>query len=570
MSLDPRHLAAGLPIPKEHYCDQPYVVVTADGTWVCVLTTGRGVEGEPGQHVISTRSSDQGQSWSEPVDIEPADGPEASWVMPLLTPFGRIYAFYVYNTHNQREVISDDGPIKRVDSFGDLMFRYSDDDGQSWSPQRYRVPIREFDCDRRNVYQGKVKFFWGVGKPITDRGVAYIGLSKVHGFGWGFFTGTEGIFMRSDNILSERDPEKLEWRTLPDGDVGLLAPGGPIAEEHNLVALSDGSLFCTYRTIDGWPCHAYSRDGGATWTGPEYMTYGPGGRRVKNPRAANFVKKASNGRFLYWFHNHGGKWYDDRNPAWLLGGYEQDGQIHWSEPEIFLYDDDPGVRMSYPDFIEDNGRYFFTETQKEIARVHEVPAALLAGLWNPNLREVARDGLLVELAGDAGRAGFTVAAPKLPDLSRGGGFTVDVRLRLDGLEPGQVIAEARGADGRGWAVLTTARGRLGVVLNDGQTVAAWDSDPETVTAGTWHQVAFIVDGGPKIISCVVDGQFCDGGEHRQFGWGRFSPYLRSVGGAEQLSLAPNLRGELGGLRLYGRALRTAEAVGNHRADPGPN
>lgn len=98
---DPRDIHHGLEIPSEGYCDQPYVVKDNDGAWVCVMTTGKGIEGEPGQHVICIRSTDHGRMWSEPVDIEPADGPEASWVMPLFCPAigesGRVYAFYTYN-----------------------------------------------------------------------------------------------------------------------------------------------------------------------------------------------------------------------------------------------------------------------------------------------------------------------------------------------------------------------------------------------------------------------------------------------------------------------------------------
>ena len=73
---DWRNVKNGWQIPREGYSDQPYVVVTRDGNWLCVLTTGRGVEGEPGQHIISTISTDQGRTWSTPIDIEPADAPE--------------------------------------------------------------------------------------------------------------------------------------------------------------------------------------------------------------------------------------------------------------------------------------------------------------------------------------------------------------------------------------------------------------------------------------------------------------------------------------------------------------
>ena len=56
-------------------------------------------------------------------------------------------------------------------------------------------------------------------------------------------------------------------------------------------------------------------------------------------------------------------------------------EIRWSQPEIVLYDDDPYVRISYPDLVEEGGRYFLTETQKDIARVHEIPAELPEGMW---------------------------------------------------------------------------------------------------------------------------------------------------------------------------------------------
>ena len=48
-SGDERNIKNGFTIPKEGYCDQPYVVITNDGNWLCVLTTGAGIEGKPGQ-----------------------------------------------------------------------------------------------------------------------------------------------------------------------------------------------------------------------------------------------------------------------------------------------------------------------------------------------------------------------------------------------------------------------------------------------------------------------------------------------------------------------------------------
>ena len=339
---DSRNITAGLEIPNEGYADQPYIVKTNDGAWLCALTTGSGREGEGGQHVISTRSTDQGKTWSKPVDVEPATGPEASYAVLLKVPSGRIYVFYNHNTDNVRQVKGDnppykDGWVRRVDSLGHFVFKYSDDHGRTWSAGRYEIPQREFEIDRRNPYGGKLKFFWNVGKAFQHRGAGYVPLHKVGGFGDGFFTSSEGVLLRSANILTEPDPAKVRWETWPEGEVGLRAPagGGTVAEEHSFSELSDGSLFSVYRTTDGHAAFTYSRNGGRSWEAPQYMRFASG-RLMKHPRAANFAWRCENGKFLYWFHNHGGRFirehpqrrsnaYEERNPVWLVGGVEADG-----------------------------------------------------------------------------------------------------------------------------------------------------------------------------------------------------------------------------------------------------
>jgi hypothetical protein len=55
--------------------------------------------------------------------------------------------------------------------------------------------------------------------------------------------------------------------------------------------------------------------------------------------------------------------------------------LKWSEPEILLYDDEPLIRMSYPDLLEDDGELYITETQKDAARVHHIERGFLETLW---------------------------------------------------------------------------------------------------------------------------------------------------------------------------------------------
>lgn len=597
---DWRNIATGSVIPDESYSDQPYIVKTDDGAWLCVMTTGAGHEGAGGQHIITLRSLDQGKTWIDKRDVEPSDGPEASYAVLLKAPSGRIFVFYNHNTDNTRFILGDnppykDGQVKRVDSQGYFVFKYSDDHGKTWSAGRYTIPMRAFEIDRKNVYQARIRFFWNVGKAFTYRNAAYVPVHKVGGFGEGFFTSSEGALLRSDDLLTVKDPGKAQWVTLPDGEIGLRTPpgGGPVAEEQSFTVLSDGSFYCVYRSIDGHPVFTYSRDGGHTWDTPRYLRYADG-RLVKHPRAANFVWRCENGKYLYWFHNHGGRFisehpkrrsmaYDDRNPVWVMGGIEKDSDkgkiIEWTQPEILLYDDDPMIRMSYPDLVEDKGNYYLTETQKDIARVHLVDGKLLELLWGqPTNRKRTEDGLLTAWSDHTGRFPQKTAAPVLPDFSvrdnktgdyrsknTAKGFTIDIEFSLKDLKAGQVLLDTRGPSEKGWYLRTTDKKTIEMVLNDGRTQSVWACDEGVLKENQRHYVSIIVDGGPRVISFVVDGKFNDGGDTRQFGWGRFNPYLQSVAGAADLQIGAGMRGTIQNVRIYNRALKTSEAIGNYRS-----
>ena len=94
---DGRNIVSGKGIPSYLYADQPYIVQTDDGAWLCVITTGEGREGATGQFVMTQRSTDLGATWTSRVRLESKGAPENSWGVLLKGPSGRIFCFYVYN-----------------------------------------------------------------------------------------------------------------------------------------------------------------------------------------------------------------------------------------------------------------------------------------------------------------------------------------------------------------------------------------------------------------------------------------------------------------------------------------
>ncbi len=557
------------------YADQPYFLRADDGALVLVCTTGPLEEGEFGQHIICSRSEDDGITWSEPVALEPADGPEASWAILHKTPRGRLYAFYTYNADNVRKVPGDtdtypDGWCCRVDTLGYFVFKYSDDHGRSWSSQRFTIPVREFKLDRENPTKGAIWYFWNVGKPFCRRGSVYLPVIKVGRFGKGMFAHSEGVIVCSHNLQTETDPQKIRFETLPDGDVGICAPKGeePVSEEHSFAVLSDGTLFCVFRTISGYSACCYSRDGGHTWTDTDYMRY-PNGRRIKNPRAANFIWQLSNNRYLYWFHNHSGAAYHDRNPAWCLAAFEVDSpygkMLEFSQPEILLYTiGEINRRMSYPDLLElDDGSLLVSETEKLFARIHRVPAGFVNKVCGQRASLPLTDpsDILLDWNAEKDKA-HSLELPKLPAFfsrwakksnERNDGITIGVEIACDAATG--VLLDNRDACGKGFTLSLTEDFKARIDLCDGRVGTFWQSTDTLPLQSAPVRVTVVIDGKSQIISIIINEQFDDGGKTRQFGWGRLNPLLLDVN-ASQLRIG----GCVNKCRIYNRALLTAEAV----------
>ena len=263
-------------------------------------------------------------------------------------------------------------------------------------------------------------------------------------------------------------------------------------------------------------------------------------------------------------------------PRLALGGVEAntpDGKtIRWSQPEIVLYDDDPMLRMSYPDLVEDGG-YFLTETQKNVARVHPIDSKLIEGLWSqfdaPENR--LRAAMFVKSLKDGPIKGFWNMKPlpafiqrdnTLPDHGSKDsrrGFTVEASIRPTS-DDGIFVLHNRDVWFRGFRSLSFGNSRsFELRFDDGRTNCRWESDKYVWKLNEWTHVVAIVDGGPKIVRFVVNGRLCDGGDQRQFGWGRFSPHYRGPQGGE-LDVERKFPAEFARVRISTKALTTSEAV----------
>lgn len=516
LNTDWRNMENGLRIPTETgYCDQPSIVKTARGVWVCSVTTGKGGEGAKGQYVNITRSFDRGQTWTSPISLEDTDW-ESAYSSLAIAPSGRIYCFYCYNMDH---IDIDKVPLSRYDMGGYYCYRMSADDGETWS-ERHVVPIRDFEIDEQQEYKdfaGKpLRFFWNVSRVFFEGDTLYSALIKYHYKPEDVLFASEGALLRCRNL--DTDPDAV-WETLPNGKKGIRTPegGGRVAEEQSYVILSDGTIFTVFRTIDGFSACAYSRDGGCSFEPSDYMRYSDR-RRVKHNRAANFIWPLGDGKYLYWFNNQGTRSYMRRNPIWCLLGTEIPAEkgmrLTFSEPELLLYHDSEHVMMSYPDLLWDDG-WYVTETQKVEARIHPIQPAFIERLTQPRGTDVTPVWQLSKA--EFPMLLFSKSSHAVMNDHRiltGNGLTLC--LRIQDAKKGDVLFDTR-----------TGNGGIGIWVNETGLLEAEFGDvmvsevlhgSRMIADGAVHSVALVIDAQAKVYWFVVDGRFDDGGERQMCGW----------------------------------------------------
>ena len=297
--------------------------------------------------LVAFRSSDRGATWhgpSRPIDIDY----NLHGFIPLMpragsgVPEGRIYCFGtqpIWSLHTIERGLHENAPIG---------FRYSDDDGHTWSEVRLIRPTKDPDFTGMSVMR----------MCETEAGTWLLGS---HEGDWSYRP-----LMTRQYILRSED-QGQSWELLPDARHGGWHAGGfNRMDELRPIDLGNGEVYAMARTPEGHLWNLRSHDNGLTWSEPKPTS-------LVHPDAPPMLFMLSNGDLAAFHHNRhhdldytglsGDKeaLMGDRSEIWVA--ISQDGGRTWGEPRfVFANALAPAYEMpfmnhqcSYIDAFVDDG-----------------------------------------------------------------------------------------------------------------------------------------------------------------------------------------------------------------------
>ncbi len=252
--------------------------------------------------MIGYRSSDHGRTWKGPDVAFDIDYSQHGFVPLIPRGSKRIYAFGTqpvvgYQWENgQRE----NTPIG---------YRWSDDDGRTWSPVSLIKPVNDPGFLGMSVMR----------MTETDAGTWLIGS---HNADWSVkpFT-TRQYLLRSED-------RGATWTVLPSPmPGGWFAAGFDRMDEGRPLNLGGGRVFFMSRTPEGHLWSARSNDDGKTWSAPAPTP-------LVHPDAPPMLFPLSDGKTLAAFHHHrtGETMSGPRSEIWV--SLSRDEGRTWSEPRF--------------------------------------------------------------------------------------------------------------------------------------------------------------------------------------------------------------------------------------------
>jgi hypothetical protein len=338
-----------------------------DGSLMAVWTQSTH-EGQPDQHIVFSRSLDEGVTWSPPrVIAGPAcagQGLMASWAFPLVSRAGRIYVLYSQS-------------VGKFDTFphttGLMNGISSDDQGTTWSkPETITMPRSTRDNPDTSYPANWI--CWQKPLRLTRDGRYLAGftrwtskaVAKNPTPSW-ISLDARVEFMRFDNL--DDNPAvsalRISWSAANDKALAVPFPGHPevsACQEPSIVKLPDSRLFCVMRTAAGSPFWSVSGDDGETWSTPKRLLRRDGGAPLLHPLSPCPIydvggNTAGSGRYVLFIHNHDGNYQGwkptdtsmHRRPVCIVAGrYVPDAEqpVWFAEPARFM--DHTGVSLGPP------------------------------------------------------------------------------------------------------------------------------------------------------------------------------------------------------------------------------
>lgn len=318
--------------------------VTPKGDYLLMFPDGGHYGGKKTKvnKLLAMRSHDQGRTWSKPTEAFAIDYNQHGFI-PLIPKGGnRIYAFGTQPVWDQFSVENGKGENAPIG------FRYSDDDGLTWSQVNLIRPVNFPEYRGMSVMR----------MTETDRGTWLLG---THEADWSSRPLQTRLY-----VLRSTD-RGATWELLPGKPPGgWQAPGFGRMDEGRPLALGHGKVLFMTRTPEGHLWASRSDDDGRTWSEPRPTP-------LVHPDAPPMLFPLADGKTLIAFHHNrthtrssalSGQdkvMMADRSEIWFATS--TDGGLTWSEPRFVFVNvlgetlENPwrNYNCSYLDAFSDHG-----------------------------------------------------------------------------------------------------------------------------------------------------------------------------------------------------------------------
>lgn len=336
--------------------------VTPNGDYLLMFPDGGHYNGKTKKinDMLAIRSKDKGKTWEKPVVAFDIDYNQHAFIPFIPKNTKRIYAFGtqpVFAMYVNKEGLQENTPIG---------YRYSDDDGHTWSEVRFIRPVNDPEFRGMSVMR----------MTETDKGTWLLGS---HEADWSY----KPLITRQYLLRSE--DKGATWELLPGKrHGGWHAKGFSRMDEGRPINIGNDKVFFMTRTPEGHLWSSTSADDGKTWS-PLKPT------PLVHPDAPPMLFKLSDNKTLIAFHHNRHHDLDytglsgskreimmDRSELWF--SLSKDNGETWDEPRLFLVNalaeayvsHFRNYQCSYMDVFADNGELhcFIPHRWQRVLYVH--------------------------------------------------------------------------------------------------------------------------------------------------------------------------------------------------------